>query len=102
MYAVFRETNYDPDKEITRTEEFQKFQNLHAGCDGYLGTVVASAGQGRHLTLTLWDTSENMKAARKKLGPVVQQLIEPLMVSPSNLLGTGPVVVNDAIKTGNT
>jgi hypothetical protein len=102
MYAVFRETSYDPDNDITKAEEFREFQEIHAGCDGYIGTVVTNAGQGRHLTITLWDTSEDMKAARKKLVPVVQQLIGPLMDSPSKLLGTGPVVVNDVIKPGKT
>ena len=97
MYAVFRETSYAPDKPIYESQEFQKFQEAHAGRPGYKGTVVADVSSGRFLTLTLWETAEDMDSAREALGPVVQRLLEPLMTSPSKLLGTGPVVVNDLV-----
>lgn len=95
MHAVIRETSYAPDKPIQESQEFQEFQALHARQSGYQGTVVVDVGDGRFLTLTLWQTAENMDAARKALGPIVQRLLDPLMTAPSQLLGTGPVVVND-------
>ena len=97
MHAVFRETTYAPDKPIHLSREFQEFQQAHARRPGYCGTVVADAGNGRFLTLTLWDTAEAMHSAREALGPVVERLLEPLMTSPSVLLGTGQVVVNDLV-----
>jgi hypothetical protein len=36
-----------------------------------------------------------MAAARSALEPVVERLLNPMMTSPSKLLGTGCVVVND-------
>jgi hypothetical protein len=95
MYAVFRETRYAPDQAIHETAEFREFQALHADRRGYQGTVVAEVGGGRYLTVTLWKTAEDMAAAREALGPVVQRLLDPLMTAPSQLLGTGPVVVDD-------
>lgn len=95
MYAVFRETNYPPGTPIHESAEFREFQIAHADREGYHGTVVAEVGHGRYLTVTLWETADHMAAAREAIGPVVQRLLDPLMTSPSQLLGTGPVVVND-------
>lgn len=95
MYAVVRETSYAAGEAIHETPEFQQFQQAHASLRGYQGTVVMDAGAGRLLTVTLWLTSEDMHAAREAMGPVVARSISPLMTSPSKILGTGPVIVND-------
>jgi hypothetical protein len=95
MYAVFRETRYAPDREVVSTPEYQEFNAVHAAQPGYRGTVVADVGDGRLLTVTLWATAEAMAAAREALGPVVGRMLDPLMVAPAVLLGTGRVVVND-------
>ncbi|HEX3178813.1 MAG TPA: hypothetical protein VHZ49_19210 [Methylomirabilota bacterium] len=95
MYAVFRETTYRPDTPIVETHQFREFQDAHAMRHGYEGTVVADIGGGRYLTVTLWETAEDMDDAREALGPVVQRLLDPLMVAASRLLGTGRVVLND-------
>lgn len=95
MHAVFRETRYDPNKPIQESPEFEEFQKVHADQDGYKGTVVTDVGDGRYLTLTLWETAEDMHAARKALGPVVKRLLNPLLTSPATLLGTGKVVEYD-------
>lgn len=97
MYAVLRETKYAPDQPIHGRSEFKEFQTAHAQRRGYQGTVVAEVGGGRYLTVTLWETAEDMAAAREALEPVVQRLLDPLMSAPSKLLGTGPVVVNDLV-----
>ena len=95
MYAVFRETHYAPGREVVPTPGYQAFHTAHAAQPGYRGTVVADAGDGRLLTVTLWATAEAMAAAREALGPVVVGSLEPLMTAPAVLLGTGRVVVND-------
>lgn len=95
MYAVFRETTYPADLAIPDSPEFQEFQAAHAERPGYKGTVVTDIGDGRYLTVTLWETAGDMHAAREALGPVVQRLLDPIMSEPSRLLGTGRVVVND-------
>lgn len=95
MHAVVRETTYSAGTRIEETDAFQRFQDAHASLAGYSGTVVVDAGNGRFYTLTLWESAEAMTAAREAIGPMVERALEPLMVEPSRLLGTGPVVVND-------
>jgi len=97
MHAVFRETTYAPDDAIVESAAFREFQNVHAARDGYRGTIVADVGDGRLLTVTLWDSAAAMHAAREAIGPVVERLLEPRMTAPAVLLGTGRVVVNDLV-----
>ena len=99
MYAVFRENTYPTDLELNEHPDFREFQQKHADQPGYLGTVVTDTGNGRFLGITLWATEADMKAAREVLGPVVRLLLDPLMAAPSELLGTGRVVVNDVIES---
>jgi len=102
MYAVFREAAYPAGKAIHETAEFREFQEIHARRPGYVGTLVADVGGGRHLTVTLWRTAEDMNAAREALGPVVERTLNQLMVEPSELLGTGKVVASDLFKLTNS
>jgi hypothetical protein len=95
MYAVFRETHYAAGRDVVGTSEYQAFDTAHAAQPGYRGTLVADAGDGRLLTVTLWATAEAMAAARDALGPVIARSLNPLMTAPAVLLGTGQVVVND-------
>lgn len=95
MYAVIRETSYSSDNPIYQTEHFQQFQQEHSRLHGYQGTIVVETSPGRFITLTLWQTSEDMTAGREVMGPVVERLLDKLMISPAKLLGTGAVVVND-------
>lgn len=95
MYAVVRETTYPVDKALTERPEFTAFQDAHAAQPGYRGTIVSHLGNGRHVTVTLWDTAEHMAAARDSIGPAIKTLIEPLMTQPTKLLGTGEVVYTD-------
>jgi heme-degrading monooxygenase HmoA len=95
MYAVFRETQYAPEAAVVESAAYREFHVAHAAQPGYRGTVVADVGDGRLLTVTLWETAEAMAAAREALGPVVARLLDPRMIAPAVLLGTGRVVVND-------
>ncbi|HEX5353626.1 MAG TPA: hypothetical protein VFW60_06070 [Rhodanobacteraceae bacterium] len=95
MFAVIRDTTYPADKPLGQQPEFKAFQGKHATQPGYRGTVVTHLGNGRHLTVTLWDTAEHMNAAREAIGPAVKTLIEPIMTAPAKLLGTGEVAYTD-------
>ena len=95
MYAVVRETTYSEDRPLAERPEFTAFQDAHAAQPGYRGTIVTHLGNGRHVTVTLWDTAEHMRAAREAIGPTVKTLIEPLMSQPTRLLGTGEVAYCD-------
>ncbi|HEX5354385.1 MAG TPA: hypothetical protein VFW60_09910 [Rhodanobacteraceae bacterium] len=95
MFAVIRDTTHPADKSLRERPEFKAFQDKHAAQPGYRGTIVTHLGNGRHVTLTLWDTVEHMNAAREAIGPVVKTLIDPIMTTPARLLGTGEVVYID-------
>jgi hypothetical protein len=95
MYAVVRETSYSIDVPLGERPEFKAFQDAHRARPGYLGTVVTHLGHGRYITVTLWDSPEHMTAAREAIGPVVEQLIAPLLTAPSRLIGTGEVAYAD-------
>lgn len=95
MCAVVRETTYPLDRPLADRPEFTAFQDAHAAQPGYRGTIVTHLGEGRHITMTLWDTAEHMAAARNSIGPAVKTLIEPLMTQPTQLLGTGEVAYTD-------
>jgi hypothetical protein len=97
MLAVIRETTYPLDAPLAERPEFKAFQDKHAALAGYLGTIVTHVGNGRHVTVTLWDTAEHMDAARDAIGPAVKALIEPIMTAPTKLLGTGEVAYADII-----
>jgi hypothetical protein len=97
MHAVFRETTFAADVDVSTSNEFQEFQRAHANLPGYRGTVVVAVGNGRHLTVTVWDSERDMHAAREAIGSVVERFIAPIMTAPAILLGTGLVKVNDMI-----
>jgi hypothetical protein len=92
---VIRETTYPADKPLGHRPEFKAFQDAHAARPGYLGSIVTHLGNGRYVTMTLWDMAEHMDAARDAIGPAVKKLIEPIMTAPSKLLGTGEVAYAD-------
>jgi hypothetical protein len=95
MYAVIRETTYATNKPLGERPQFKTFQEAHAEQPGYRGTIVTHLGDGRHLTVTLWDTAAHMNAARDAIGPAVKALIDSIMTAPTRLLGTGEVAYTD-------
>lgn len=95
MHAIIREATYVTDRPLQETAQFKELQSLHARQPGYAGTVGIDAGDGRLFTITMWQTASHAAAARAVLEPVVRSLLHPLMTVPSQLLGTGPVVVRE-------
>ncbi len=98
MYAIIRETTYDPSKLSQGKDHFAEFQALHARQPGYQGTIVVDTGNGRQLAVNLWESEEHAAAALAAMVPAVQRLLEPMMAGPSQLIGTGPVVLADLPK----
>ena len=99
MYAIVRDNTYDPAKLAEGQQQLDEFQALHAREPGYRGSVVIDAGEGHWLTVNLWDSEEHAAAALPKLLPVVQRLLEPMMVGPSRIVGAGPVVTMDLVRS---
>lgn len=91
MYAIVRDNRYDPAKLAQGQAQLDEFQALHARQPGYRGSIVVDAGNGRWLTINLWETQEHAASALSALVPEVQRLLEPLMAGPSQAIGAGPV-----------
>ncbi|MPZ12923.1 MAG: hypothetical protein GEU73_00590 [Chloroflexi bacterium] len=98
MYAVARFNTYDTDKLAQGREQLAEFQELHSRQPGYRGAIIVDTGRGRWLTVNLWETQEQATAALPALVPVVQRLLEPMMAEPSQVIGTGPVVLTDLVR----
>jgi len=94
-YAVLRSTRYDPDALGRAESPLQEFQRIHAHQPGYAGSIVIDTAGGTRLTLTLWTSEQHATRARVALGPVVQQVLDPLMLEPAHLLAMGNVLASD-------
>ena len=99
MYAIARLNTFDPDKLAVAGDSLQQFDETHAAQPGYLGSVVIDLQAGRRLALNLWESEQHATAALAVLGPEVGRLLNPLMASPSELLGAGAVVSTDLIRS---
>jgi chromate reductase len=94
MYAIVRQYTYDP-ATIARAEQaLAAAQGLHAAQPGYAGGLVIDDGQ-HVIAVNLWQTEHHAAAGRVAIGTQVQRLLEPLMATPSQLLGAGEVVATD-------
>ena len=98
MYAIVRSNTYHPTKLAEVRAQLAEFQELHAHQPGYRGAIVVDAGNGRWLTVNLWESEEHATAALPAMVPQVQRLLGPLTAAPSEVIGTGSVVLTDLTK----
>jgi hypothetical protein len=95
VYAIVRDTTYDATKRAQGRDSLAEFQALHARQPGYQGTITVDTGNGRWLTINLWETEEHAATALPAMVPEVRRLLEPMIAGPSQLIGAGPVVLTD-------
>lgn len=94
MYAILRQYTYDPAKLSEADEALAAVQGLHQAQPGYAGSIVVDDGQ-RFTAVNLWQTEHDAAAGRGAIGAQVRRLLEPVMTTPSQLLGAGEVVASD-------
>jgi hypothetical protein len=94
MYAIVRQYTYDPATIARAGQALAAAQGLHAAQPGYAGSIVADDGQ-HFIAVNLWQSEHHAAAGRAAIGTQVQRLLEPLMATPSQLLGAGEVVATD-------
>ena len=99
MFAAVRETTFDPEKLRQGQAQMDEFAALRDRQPGLVGSVLLDAGDGRRLTLTLWESEAQAMAARAVLEPESQRLLAPLSTVPGRFLAQGPVLRNDLAKT---
>ncbi len=99
MYGVVRETTFDSKKRADSSEQIEEFARIRAQQPGYLGAVTMDAGNGRTLSVVLWESKEQQEAAGAKLAPEAERLMGPLWTTPARIIGTGNVVYDDLTKS---
>ena len=99
MFASVRETTYDPDKLRQGQAQMDEFAALRDRQPGFAGMVAVDAGDGRIVTLTLWESEEQAMAARAVLEPESERLLAPLWTVPGRLIAEGPVLRSDLVKS---
>lgn len=95
MHAIVRINTFDENRLAKAAPELKAFNELHASQDGYAGSLTIDLGRGRRLVVNLWETEAAAASGLRAIGSEVQRVLEPLMVAPSQLIGTGPVIDTD-------
>jgi hypothetical protein len=95
MFAVVREATYDSKKRASGSKQVEELARIRAQQPGYQGVVTVDVGDGRTLTVALWETEEQQEAASAKVAPEAQRLMGPLWTTPSRIIGQGEVIHND-------
>jgi len=98
MYAIVRDASYDGARLAQGAAQLDEFQAIHARQPGYQGTIVVDIGNGRRITVNLWESEGQATAALPKMVPEVERLLTPLLTAPAQLIGAGPVVISDLTK----
>ena len=98
MFATVRESAYDSETLRQGQAHLAEFAALLARRPGYLGVVGVDAGDGRTLTVTLWESEAHHEAAAGALAPDAARLLAPLRSGPSRVIGEGPVLHTDLAK----
>ena len=94
MHAIVRRFTYDSAMISHTGQALAAAQQLHAAQPGYVGSIVVDDGQ-HFIAVNLWQSEHHATAGRAAIGAQVQRLLEPLMTTPSELLGTGEVAATD-------
>ena len=99
MFAVVRDATYDAEKKAGASEQVEEFARIRAQQPGYRGVVTVDAGDGRTLTVALWETEEHSRAGSATIAPEADRLMGPLWTSPSRVIGSGEVIYDDLAKS---
>jgi hypothetical protein len=94
MHAIVRQYTYDPATIARAGLALAAAQGLHAAQPGYAGGIVVDDGQ-HFIAVNLWQSEHHAAAGRAAISTQVQRLLEPLMATPSQLLGASEVVATD-------
>ena len=90
MYVMVREVILGNEEQYNAAH--QEFARILAETPGLRGTLSLDAGEGRHVSIAVWDSAAAAQAAGPVLGPHYQRLLAPHTESPGKLVYEGPVV----------
>lgn len=95
MYVVIRESTLRPEAQGQYAAALKEFAAIRAKQPGHRGTVAVDAGDGRRLSVALWESEQAQAAATLVLQPQAERLMGPLWSSPSRIVYQGAVVADD-------
>ncbi len=95
MYAVVRESTLRPEAGGQLPEGRQEFAALRAKQPGHRGSVTIDAGDGRMVTITLWESEQAQQTAAPILRPHAERLINVDTTVPPQITAQGQVVADD-------
>ena len=99
MFATVREGTIDPEKRRHGQAQIEELAALLARQPGYAGVVGVDAGDGRTLTVTLWESEAHATAAATAMAPEAQRLLELLGATRPQIIAQGPVIRSDLVKS---
>jgi heme-degrading monooxygenase HmoA len=94
MYALVREATLRPDAQEPYLAARAEFDAFHAQLEGFHGSVVLDAGEGRRITVALWESEQAYQAATPAMGAQAERLVNPYLTAPSRVIYQGPVVAD--------
>lgn len=101
MFANIVESVYGPGQRIAGQAQIEEFQALGQQQPGQRRVIQVDAGEGRIVTLTLWDSEATLEAARPVMAAASERLLSPLRTAPPRRVGYG-VVLRDSSTPGAT
>lgn len=90
MYVVVREVLLK-DEEAYNTAHHE-FARILAQQPALRGTISLDAGDGRHVSIAVWDSAADSEAAGPTLGPHYMRLLAPHTASQGRIVYEGPLV----------
>jgi hypothetical protein len=92
MYATVWETFYEPRRPGGGRAQPEAFAALRARLPGFVGSLAVAAGDGRVLTLALWESEERASAALALLEPEARRVFGATRAPPARVIARGPVL----------
>jgi hypothetical protein len=94
MYALVREATLRPGAQESYLAARPAFDAFHAQCAGYQGGVVFDAGEGRLITVAVWESEQSYQAAAPAIRAQAERLINPFLQAASRAMYQGTVVAD--------
>jgi hypothetical protein len=98
MFATVREATFDPEKRRQGQAQLEELVAFRDRQPGFAGIVTVDAGDGRILTLILWESQAHAEAARAVLEPESLRLLAPLQTIRGRAIAQGPVIRADHVQ----
>ena len=95
MYVVIREATLRPEARERYDAAGKEFVAIRVQQPGYRGSVAGDAGDGRRVTVTLWEDEEAQAAATLVLQPHAARILQPHLAAPAKIVYQGPVISDD-------